>query len=156
VPVKRGARRDPFDVPRAPRKAARIPFDFVLELLEPVGPRTRPMFGCTAVYVEDKIVFILRDKPAPAADNGVWIATTPDHHASLAADLPSMRSITVFGPGVTGWQNLPSDAIDFEESVERACRMVERGDLRIGKIPGAKSAKKKAGAAREPTKKKRR
>ncbi len=36
------------------RKA--IPQEFVLDALAPLSPRTRRMFGCLAVYVEDKIV----------------------------------------------------------------------------------------------------
>ena len=41
--------------------------------------------------------------------------------ASLRADFPSMRSITVLGSGVTGWQILPASAPDFEEAALRAC-----------------------------------
>ena len=48
----------------------------MLDELAGVEPWTRPMFGCTAVYVEEKIVFILRDKKD--RDDGVWIATTKD------------------------------------------------------------------------------
>lgn len=127
-------RRSPDEV-FAQRKAARKPpFDFVLEELAELGPWTRPMFGCTAVYVEEKIVFILRDK-TPREDSGVWVATTKEHHASLRRELPNLRSITVFGGGETGWQVLPVDADDFEEAVLRACAMVRAGDARIGKVP---------------------
>lgn len=99
------------------------------------------MFGCVAVYVKERIVFILRDKPAKAAgDNGVWLATTKDHHESLRRDFPNMRSIAAIGP-VTGWQNLPSDSEDFEEAVLRACEMVLAGDPRIGKIPAGKKTR---------------
>ena len=127
-----------------------IPHAFVLDALATAGPYTRPMFGCTAVYVEDKIVLILRDKPAPADDNGVWIATTKVHHASLRRELPSMRSISVLGAGVTGWQVLPQDEAGFEEEALRAVQLVLAGDPRIGKVPkvrrpkGARAAKKKA------------
>ena len=66
-----------------PRKV--VPHEFVLEALGAVSPWTRPMFGCTAIYVEDKIVLILRDKRKQSADNGVWLCTTAEHHASLRA-----------------------------------------------------------------------
>lgn len=128
---------------RQPRKA--LPFDFVLTELEELGPFTRPMFGCHAVYVEDKIVFILRDKSNPREDDGVWVATTVEHHRVLKRDLPSLRSITVLaGGGVTGWQILPVESDDFEESVLRACELVKQGDVRIGKIPGQKRRPKKS------------
>ncbi len=139
--------RDPDSI-FAPRKKKSIPFEFVLDELSSLGPWTRPMFGCTAVYVEEKIVFILRDKKSDA-DNGVWVATTKEHHASLKRELPSLRSITVLGAGVTGWQILPVDGDDFEDSVLRACEMVREGDPRIGKIP---KAKKKQPTARRKKK----
>jgi len=96
------------------------------------------MFGCLAVYVERKIVLILRDKREPAADNGVWLATTLEHHDSLRREFPNMRSIRVFGRKVTGWQVLPADAPDFEESALRACELIAARDPRIGKVPKPK------------------
>ena len=119
-----------------------IPFDFVLDELESVGPHTKPMFGAVGVYVENKIVFILRDRPTSPEDNGVWLATTIDHHKSLKKNFPNMRSIKIFGPGPTGWQILPLDAEDFEESVLAACSLVLKNDIRIGKIPKMKIKKK--------------
>jgi hypothetical protein len=129
-----------FASPKRREKAA--PHGFVLDALARLEPTTRPMFGCLAVYVEDKIVLILRDKPAPEADNGVWIATTAEHHASLRVEFPTMRSISVLGTGVTGWQILPASAPDFEEAALHACALILAGDLRIGKIPGQRRVKR--------------
>lgn len=123
------------------RKA--IPHEFVLEAIASLLPETRSMFGCLAVYVKDKIVFALRDKRNEAADDdGVWLATTVEHHKSLRRDFPSMRSIRVLGKEVTGWQVLPADAADFEEAALRACEFVVAGDPRIGKVP---ASRRKAG-----------
>lgn len=97
-------------------KAKHVPHQFVLDALASLSPYTRPMFGCLAVYVGEKIVLILRDKPPFPADNGVWLATTEEHHTSLRRDFPTMRSIGLLGKKVTGWQVLPTDAPDFEES----------------------------------------
>ena len=139
--------RDPLGA--KPRKAP--PFEFVLEALEAVRPRTNPMFGCLAVYVGPKIMLILRDKPAPAHDNGVWLATTREHHESLRAEFPHMRSIAVLGGGKeTGWQLLPAEAPDFEEAALRACDLVLARDPRIGKVPKAKSKKKIPPTAKRP------
>jgi hypothetical protein len=120
-----------------------VPHEFVLDALAPLSPRTRPMFGCVAIYVEEKIVLILRnkDKAGQDTDNGVWLATTQEHHQSLRRDFPSMRSIKVLGTKVTGWQVLPSDAEDFEDAALRACDFVLAGDPRIGKVPGTRRAK---------------
>jgi len=120
-----------------PRLKARkaTPYEFVLEAIATLSPRTNPMFGCLAVYVEDKIVLILRDSRSKTADNGVWLATTEEHHESLRREFPSMRSIRLFGKKVTGWQVLPEQAPDFEEAALRACELILAGDLRIGKAP---------------------
>jgi hypothetical protein len=115
-----------------------VPYEFVLDAIAALQPRTRSMFGCLAVYVQDKIVLILRDKADEKADNGVWLATTEEHHQSLRRDFPNMRSIRGFGKKVTGWQVLPSDAPDFEEAAVHACELVLAADLRIGKVPGAR------------------
>jgi hypothetical protein len=124
-----------------------VPYDFVLSELESLAPYTKPMFGCTAVYVGDKIVFILRQKGNPLPDDGVWLATTGEHHESLQKDFPTMRSIELFGPGPTGWQVLPADADDFEDNVLKACAFILESDPRIGKIP--KSRWKKKGASKK-------
>jgi len=106
------------------------------------------MFGCLAVYVGDKIVLILRDKPDSTADNGVWLATTKAHHESLRREFPKMRSIQALGKKVTGWQVLPTDEPDFEEVALRACELIVERDPRIGKLRGVKKKSKKKASTR--------
>jgi len=89
-------------------------------------------------------VLILRDKRDKSADNGVWLATTEEHHESLRREFPNMRSIRVLGKKVTGWQVLPADAPDFEQSSLRACELIVARDPRIGKLPGARRASRSA------------
>ncbi len=101
------------------------------------------MFGCHAIYIGNKIVLILRNKDKDQYDNGVWLATTQEHHISLKKNFPIMRSIQLFGAGTSAWQNLPSDANEFEESVMTVCDMILKNDPRIGKIPNFKRSKKK-------------
>ena len=138
------------DTPFAVKQRKPVPHEFVLDAIASLSPRTHPMFGCLAVYVsdkvQDKIVLILRDKSGQTADNGVWLATTQEHHQSLRQEFPNMRSIQVLGKKVTGWQVLPADAEDFEQAALHACELVLAGDPRIGKVPGARrsSARKAA------------
>jgi hypothetical protein len=135
--------KDPLGL--KPRKA--VPYEFVLDALSPLSPWTRPMFGCLAIYVEEKIVLVLRDKAASPEDNGVWLATTEEHHNSLKRDFPHMRSIKILGKKVTGWQVLPADAPDFEEAAHLACELVLARDPRIGKVPGEKRSGSRPKAA---------
>jgi hypothetical protein len=131
-------RRNELLLDFASKQRKRIPHEFVLGALSALSPRTRSMFGCLAIYVEEKIVLILRDKHGDTADNGVWLATTEQHHESLRREFPNMRSIKIFQKRVTGWQVLPADAPDFEEAALRACELVLSRDPRIGKVPKAK------------------
>lgn len=147
----RKARSQPLGEPDLILKKRKpIPHGFVLDAISALSPRTHPMFGCLAVYVEDKIVLILRDKADNTADNGVWLATTEEHHESLRREFTNMRSIQVLGKKVTGWQVLPIDAPDFEEAALRACELVTARDPRIGKVPGARrrAASKRKNAAK--------
>lgn len=120
----------------------KIPFDFVLEELDRLNPTVKPMFGCFAIYVGEKMVLMLRQSAEHTNDNGVWIASPLEHHASLKKIFPCMRSVSVLGSGETVWQNIPADEDDFEELVLKACALVRKGDERIGKIPKAKKKKK--------------
>lgn len=125
------------------KKPSSIPFRFVLDELDSMNPRTNPMFGCYGVYIGDKIVIALRSRDSYTDDNGVWIATKPEHHAGLKKILPSMRSIQVLGGGSeTNWQIIPEHVDDFEESVMKLCALIKRGDERIGNVPKSKKKKK--------------
>jgi hypothetical protein len=110
----------------------------VLDELASLEPYTKPMFGCTSVYVGEKIMLILREKESSPRDNGIWLATVAEHHESLRGDFPRMRSIELFGGGTTGWQVLPVDDSEFEEMAMRACDLIKSGDARIGKVPERK------------------
>jgi hypothetical protein len=141
---------DPFTI----KKRKPVPHQFVLDAIASFSPVTRSMFGCLAVYIGNKIVFFLRDKPGASPDNGVWLATTEEHHESLRSEFPNMRSVQVLGREVTHWQVLPADAADFEEAALRAAELVLARDPRIGKIPQSRRASSKpAGNASRSSKK---
>jgi len=137
-----------LDASLVPKQRKPIPHAFVVDAISTLSPYTRPMFGCLAIYVKDKIVLILRDKPTHAADNGVWLATAEEHHPSLRREFPNMRSIQLLGKPITGWQVLPADAPDFESAALRACELVLAGDTRIGKVPVARRSKSSKVAAK--------
>lgn len=122
---------------------SKIPFEFVLEELDPIHPRVKPMFGCYAIYAGDKLVLILRQRNDFTDDNGVWLAALHEHHASLKKEFPCMRSVRLLGSSETAWQNISADEDAFEELVLKACHLILKGDVRIGKIPKQKKNTKK-------------
>lgn len=138
--------RDPSGLEASAKARKRPPFGFVLDALAPLGPSTRSMFGCTAVYLGEKIVLALRDKGD--ADSGVWIATDRAHHPALRDELPSLRRIEVFGPGESHWRMLPADHPRFEDDALRVCALLRAGDPRIGRVPAPR--KRPAASQRPP------
>jgi hypothetical protein len=118
-----------------------VPYSFVLDAISHLPIETRSMFGCLAVYVGEKIVLMLREKQKQVEDNGVWLATTREHHQSLRREFPHMRSIQLLGND-TGWQVLPADAPDFESAALRACELILARDPRIGKVPKGRRVQK--------------
>lgn len=103
------------------------------------------MFGLWAIYVDEKIMLILRERMDHPDTNGVWIATNQEHHKSLKTDLPSLRSISTYSDRMveTEWQVLPVDADDFEASVRKVCELIKQKDHRIGRIPKPRQSKAK-------------
>ena len=134
-----------------PRKKKPLPFSFVFDYLYPKGYTVKPMFGCQAIYIDNKIVMFLRQRASHPEINGVWIATERQHHESLKKLFPSMCSITVLGADPTNWQMIPETAEDFESSVILLCKLVKQGDKRIGKTPKKRGTKVRSAGKKHTT-----
>ncbi len=118
-----------------------IPFDFIFDYLITLDIKTKPMFGLWAIYLDDKIMLILRQRDKNQEMNGVWIATSQEFHNSLRKDIPSLTSITPNTLEDTEWQLIPENHPDFETSVRKACELILNHDIRIGRIPKPKKKK---------------
>ncbi|MCC7233370.1 MAG: hypothetical protein IT242_10525 [Bacteroidia bacterium] len=118
-------------------------FSFVLELLHTCEPVIRPLFGSHAVYIGEKIMLVLRNRPGSNESNGVWIATQFEHHDTLKTQLPSLCSVVILSEGKseTAWRMIPSESETFEEEVTILCELICKGDARIGRIPSGKKKK---------------
>ncbi len=131
-----------------------IPYDWILTLLDGLEVHTRPMFGCTAVYVGEKIFCILRKKDNDR-DNGVWLCLEPQHREAVGELLPSLRPIHILEM-IKGWGVIPADSPTFEEEVGLACERMRRRDPRFGKVPDSRKPKtpkaKAASASKVPSK----
>jgi DNA-binding beta-propeller fold protein YncE len=105
----------PDDTLYAVKQRKPVPHEFVLDTITPLSPRTRSMFGCLAIYVEDKIVLILRDNRDHTDDKRVArhhrgappepAAGIPQHDASIpSTSATNPNSLVTFDPvtGVTG------------------------------------------------------
>lgn len=132
-----------------------IPFEFVFDYLLPLDVTIKQMFGLFALYINEKIILILRQRKEFPDTNGVWIATNKEYHKSLKNDIPSLRSISTYSDGATEteWQLIPVDIDDFEYSVIKVCELIKHGDPRIGRIPIPRKVKQKNKSQSTMTKK---
>jgi hypothetical protein len=136
-----------------------IAYSFVLDELEslvsPERVRVKPMFGSHALYVDEKIVFMVRRKedPKTARDNGIWVAMIPEHSPSIAKQFPVLRGIELFEDrgrqAFTGWMNLPEGEDGFEETALEICRLIAKGDPRLGKVPKQRSKARRSKTRRD-------
>jgi hypothetical protein len=124
----------------APAKRRVVPYEFVLEQLAPLGPTTKPMFGSLGVYLDERVVFILRRKGD--ADDGVWLAFEPELEAEVLALFPALCPIEVLGK-VRAWRKLAASSATFEDDALRVCKLLLSGDTRLGKLPERLKAKRK-------------
>jgi hypothetical protein len=118
------------------------PFEFVLEELARLEVHTRPMFGCTAVYVGEKIVLVLRKKEKTDADTGIWVCIPDDQVAGMKREFPMLRGVSFFEDPDSAWQVLPESQPEFEEIALKLCAMIRKRDPRIGRVPKARKARK--------------
>jgi hypothetical protein len=127
--------------PRRPRKIKTkkpVPFEFVLEELSRLDLYTRPMFGCTAVYVGEKIVLVLRKKEKTDADTGIWVCIPDEHVAAMKREFPMLRGVSFFEDPDSAWQTLHESEPGFEELAMRICELIRKRDPRIGRVPKRK------------------
>lgn len=133
-----------------------LPYDFVLEELTGTDYYTKPMFGCTAIYVGHKIMLILRKKEKMDDDTGIWICIPDEFTEEVKAEFPQLRGVSFFSDENSAWQCLHETNEDFEPLALQFCKMIKKGDPRIGRIPKPKKKKTeqaKAKKAKKHTKK---
>ena len=81
------------------KKKTERAFQFVIEELENsrIGDKVhvKPMFGAHAIYIDHKIVLILRKKidSKTTRDNGIWVVTTPEYKEALQKAFPKLREV---------------------------------------------------------------
>jgi len=115
-----------------------LPFPFFLEELASLRPTIKRMFGFTHVYLEDKLLFSLRDSLKQPGTNGIWLYTTTEHLESLAKEFPRLPRRQLWRSKKNAWIILASRLEDFEEYAFKACELILNGDRRIGRISRAR------------------
>jgi hypothetical protein len=147
----RTVKRSRTDILAPAEKQRQVAYPFVLDAMAELAPTTRPLFGSTAVYVGERVFFILRKKGD--ADDGVWVAFDEEREADAIAALPRLSKIRRL-PNVRSWRKLAANGPHFEDDVLEACRLAGEPDGPLGKIPVRQKAKRPKKVTR-PARKKR-
>ena len=106
----------------------------MLEELASIRPTVKRMFGFTSVYLEDRLLFSLRDSVKQPGSNGMWLYTTTEHLDSLAREFPDLPRRQLWRSGKKAWVVLASRLPGFEEYAFKACELILQGDHRIGRV----------------------
>jgi len=125
-------------------KRRSAPYPFIVEALASLDPEIRPMFSGFAVYVEEKIVLMLRDSQKQPKDNGVWLVFSETANLAdprIRQDFPSLRLINLLGGKIAHWRLIPADSPTFESEALHACELLLRHDVRFGRIPQSRQAR---------------
>jgi len=125
-------------MPRPAKPKQKPPHAFVLEAIAPLNPEARRMFSGFAVYIDDRIVCMLRNHQKSPTDNGVWLVLSEKVDPSdpeLRREFPSIRSIDLLGNKIRHWLLIPSDSPDFEAEAHHLCDLLLDHDQRLGRIP---------------------
>jgi hypothetical protein len=111
-----------------------VPYDFVFDYL-PRNVVVKPRFGMHYIYLDRKIMIILRKAAKNTDLNGIWVATSKEHHRSLTDAIPAMTDFILDNGEMhdSGWRLLKGDDDDFETAAIRVCELISHGDKRIGK-----------------------
>lgn len=111
----------------------KVPFSFVLRYLYPVRPVIKKMLGCYGLFVNKKLLLLLRDRENQPEFNGIYIATQPEFFDVLQNEIHiSQMNVDLDGAPHT-WIFLSEDLADFDDKVKKACELIKAGDERIGK-----------------------
>jgi hypothetical protein len=110
-----------------------IPYDFVLQLLYPVRTTKRKMLGGYALYVNKKLLILLRESATSPEFNGVFVATVPEFFKELQEEIHTSRMEFDLDGSKDSWLFISEDLDDFKNKVQKACELIKQGDERIGK-----------------------
>ncbi|MBS1527862.1 MAG: hypothetical protein JST19_19615 [Bacteroidetes bacterium] len=111
-----------------------MPYDFILDYL-PRNIVVKQNFGMFYIYLNKKMMLILRRAAGNQNMNGIWVTSSRQHHQSLQEEVPALGDF-VLDNGEThdsDWRLLKDGHEDFEEEAIKICELISQGDKRIGK-----------------------
>lgn len=111
----------------------KVPYDFAIRYLYPLRPQIKKMLGCYGLFVNKKLLLLLRNRNNQPEFNGIFVATQPQFFDSLQNDIHVSHMLFDIDGVPHTWVFLSEDLPDFDEKVKKACELIKAGDERIGK-----------------------
>lgn len=111
----------------------KVPYDFVLRCLYPVRPQIKKILGCYGLYLNKKLLLLLRDRENQPEFNGIFVATQPEFFDNLQDEIHVSNMVFDIDGVPHTWIFLSEDLADFEEKVKKTCELIKAEDERIGK-----------------------
>jgi hypothetical protein len=115
--------------------AKAAPYDFIFDYL-PRNIVVKSMFGMYYIYLNKKIILMVREANKEPEMNGIWVATYKKHHKSLEQEIPNLAEYVMYDGDKkyeSHWRLLKPDDDNFETSAIYVCELISKGDNRIGK-----------------------
>ena len=91
------------------------------------------MIGCYGLFVNKKLLLLLRDRDNQPEFNGIFVATQPEFFDALQHEIHTSKMEFDLDGEAHSWIFLSEDLPDFNAKVKKACEMIKAGDVRIGK-----------------------
>lgn len=111
----------------------KIPYDFIINELYPLRPKIKKMIGCYGLFVDSKLVLLLRDRDNQPEFNGVFVATQPAYFEQLQKEIHTSHMEFDIDGVPHSYIFISEDLPVFNELVTKACNLIKAGDARIGK-----------------------
>lgn len=72
-----------------------MPYDFILDY-PPDNIMVKPMFGMSYIYLNEKLMLMLRKAVKEPEMNGIWVATYKKYHQSLDEEIPGLSEYVMY------------------------------------------------------------
>ena len=91
------------------------------------------MLGGYAIFENQKLLLLLRNRENQPEFNGVFVATKPEFFDALQKEIHFSKMNFNLDGVIHSWIFLSEDLADFDDKVKKTCEMIKAGDERIGK-----------------------
>ncbi|RDK85600.1 hypothetical protein [Marinirhabdus gelatinilytica] len=117
-------------------------YEFFLDALHTLPLHSKNMFGVTAYYLEDYLLFALNTNKKYPNDIGIWVATPLETQEELTKLLDEWRYLQRIP--TKKYVLLPAESDTFEADARTITELILNRSTLIGTLPKKKSSQRKS------------